>query len=137
MTGFAPDARIANSPISKISYRRTRRLRFLFAALRTRSLSAREELSRIATNDQLGFTELLAAMQSQLDGGEVKIEINNRRKKAFIDLAWLLSNQPTDPHPSKQPKGHQIDAQKSLIVYRWVIEFLGITRFHQMHLLMR
>lgn len=134
MTGFAPDARITNSPISKISYRRTRRLRFLFAALRTRSLSAREELSRIATNDQLGFTELLTAMQSQLDGGEVKIEINNRRKKAFVDLAWLLANQPTDPHPSKQPKGHQIDAQKSLIVYRWVIQFLGIKRFHQMHL---
>ncbi len=135
MTGFAPDARITNSPISKISYRRTRRLRFLFAALRTRSLSAREELARIATKDQLGFTELLTAMQTQLAGGEVDIEINSRRKKAFVDLAWLLANQPTDPHPSKQPKGHQIDAQKSLIVYRWVIEFLGIKRFHQMHLI--
>lgn len=134
MTGFGPDTRITNSPISKISYRRTRRLRFLFAALRTRSLSAREELARIATNDQLGFTELLASMQVQLEGGEAQIEINKRRKKAFVDLAWLLANQPTDPPPSRQPKGHQIDAQKALIIYRWVLEVLGKKRFHQMHL---
>ena len=134
MTGFAPDVRITNSPITKISYRRTRRLRFLFAALRTRSLSAREELARIATNDQLGFTELLGAMQNQLDGGDARIEINQRRKKAFVDIAWLLANQPTDPPAHLQPKGHQIDAHKSLIVYRWVIQFLGIKRFHQMHL---
>lgn len=135
LTGFAPDARITNSPINKISYRRTRRLRFLFAALRTRSLSAREELARIATNDQLGFTELLSSMQTQLSGGDAKIDINPRRKKAFVDLAWLLANQPTDPHPSKQPKGHQIDAQKALIMYRWAIEHLGVGRFHQMHLI--
>ena len=134
MTGFAPDVRIANSPINKVSYRRTRRLRFLFAALRTRSLTAREELARIATNDQLGFTELIAAMQEELEADKTSVKINPRRKKAFVDLAWLLANQPTDPAKSNQPDDYLPDSEKSLLVYNWCIRFLGIRRFKQMHL---
>jgi glycosyltransferase involved in cell wall biosynthesis len=73
VSDFSPEAFISNSPIDKISYRRTRRLRFLFAALRTRSIAARELLARIATNDAHGFNELIV-----------------------IDLAWLCNNQPAD-----------------------------------------
>ena len=134
LTGFAPDVRIANSPITKLSYRRTRRLRFLFAALRTRSLTAREELARIATVDQHGFSELIDTMQQELQADKSTIKINPRRKKAFVDLAWLLANQPTDPAPENQPADYLPDREKSLLVYKWCIRFLGLRRFKQMHL---
>lgn len=133
VTGFPPDAAITNSPITKISYRRTRRLRFLFAALRTRSLSAREELARIATNDQHGFVELLDLMRKQLAGQQVQLTKNRRRLRAFVDLAWLVSNQPTDPPAHLQNKGDATDAERAQLIYRWAINQLGFRRFQQMH----
>lgn len=124
MSDFSPTTIISNAPIEKISYRRTRRLRFLFAALRTRSLAAREQLARIATDDAHGFNELLGLMQKNLDGEKVIINVNPRRKRAFIDLAWLCHNQ-----PAGQGTNH---LNLALIIYRWVIKN-DPGRFRNMH----
>ena len=124
MSDFSPTTVIDNAPIDKISYRRTRRLRFLFAALRTRSLAAREMLARIATNDAHGFNELIDLMQKDLQGEVVEIEVNPRRKRAFIDLAWLCHNQPAE--------SGQDHLSLALVVYRWVIKN-DPKRFRSMH----
>lgn len=122
MSDFSPATFISNPPIDKISYRRTRRLRFLFAALRTRSIAARELLARIATNDAHGFNELIDLMQKDLAGEQVEIIINARRKRAFIDLGWLCHNQPADEN----------HLNLALTIYRWVIKN-DPSRFRNMH----
>ena len=114
MSDFSPTTVISNAPIDKISYRRTRRLRFLFAGLRTRSLASRELLARIATDDGHGFNELIELMRRDLDGEAVSIKINPRRKRALIDLGWLCHNQ-----PAFSDHDHM---SLALTIYRWVMK---------------
>ena len=124
MSDFSAETIITNAPITKISYRRTRRLRFLFASLRTRSLSAREQLARIATSDQHGFGELIELMKSNLGGEQVEITRNPARKKAMVDLGWLLHNQAVNADEDHM--------QLAAVVYRWVIKN-DPKRFKSMH----
>lgn len=127
MTDFHPDALITNAPINYISYRRTRRLRFLFAALRTRSMAAREQMARIATKDAHGFNELISLMQAQLAGQDVEINVSLRRRRAIADLGWLCANQPTQPDPKDQSKGDQTDLELARLIYAWVLKYQPFT----------
>ena len=118
-SGFSRELTLSNSPITRISYRRTRRLRFLFAALRTRSLLAREELARIASNGELGFQALL----SEIVANPQAVPANRRRLRAFADLAWLLHN---------QGMGLQ-DLQSAAQLYRFASNGFGSRSVKQMH----
>ena len=118
-SGLLSQAILNNSPITQVSYRRTRRLRFLFAALRTRSLLAREELARIATRGQLGFGQLLEAAQKD----PAQLPANRRRLRAFADLAWLLHNQGMG----------EADLQAAAKLYRFASDRFGGSSVKQMH----
>ena len=79
---------ISNSPVGARRYHRSKRLMFLFASLRTRSLMARNELASIAIGDGRSFVELTDRVHSGL---LEKSDVANLG--ALRDLAWLLSNQ--------------------------------------------
>jgi len=106
--------KVANSPVGPRRYNRSKRLTFLFAALRTRSLIARDELANIATGGACD-AELLYSVV----GSSVKIE--NRR--ALYDLAWLLSNQPVFEH----------DVINSKRIYDYCLSAWGMADFSHMH----
>ena len=106
--------KVANSPVGPRRYNRSKRLTFLFAALRTRSLIARDELANIATGGACD-AELLYSVV----GSSVKIE----NKRAFYDLAWLLSNQPVFEHDV-------LNAQR---IYDYCLREWGMNDFSHMH----
>jgi len=106
--------KLANSPVGPKRYNRSKRLTFLFAALRTRSLMARDELAEIATGGACDSNLLIGVLGSQ-------VEIVNRR--ALLDLAWLLSNQQLFEH----------DLQNARRIYDYALEVYGLGKFTQMH----
>jgi glycosyltransferase involved in cell wall biosynthesis len=106
--------KVANSPVGPRRYNRSKRLTFLFAALRTRSLIARDELANIATGGACD-AELLYSVV----GASVRI-VNQR---ALFDLAWLLSNQPVFEH----------DLLNAKRIYDHCLKTYGLARFSQMH----
>lgn len=119
-SGLSSQAILRNSPITQISYRRTRRLRFLFAALRTRSMLAREELARIASGGELGFETLMDAVAAD----PARVPANSRRLRAFADLAWLLHNQGLNDG----------DLRTAAQMYRFASARFGAKSVKQMHL---
>lgn len=107
------------------TYGRTRRLRFLFAALRVKSLLARDELAWIATKNERNFEQLLEAIRASVDDKDASRQIKlTRKKRAVYDLAWLLSNQIIFEH----------DLNDARTIYRWCLTRFGIESFSQMHL---
>lgn len=92
----------------------------MFAALRTRSLLAREELARIATRGELGFEALLDAVSAQPEA----VPANSRRLRAFADLAWLLHNQGLG----------EGDLVSAAALYRFAAARFGGKSVKQMHL---
>ena len=106
--------KLANSPVGPRRYNRSKRLTFLFAALRTRSLIARDELAQIATGGACDADLLISVIGSS-------VEIKNRR--ALFDFAWLLANQPIFEH----------DVHNAKRVYDFCLEAYGMGGFSQMH----
>lgn len=106
--------KLANSPVGPARYKRSKRLTFLFAGLRNRSLIARDELAEIATGGAADCDLLLSLLGSQ-------VSIVNRR--ALLDLAWLLSNQ----------KMHMHDIINAGRIYDYALEVYGLRGFSQMH----
>jgi glycosyltransferase involved in cell wall biosynthesis len=106
--------KLANSPVGPRRYNRSKRLTFLFAALRTRSLIARDELAEIATGGSCDADLLISVIGSS-------VEIKNRR--ALFDFAWLLSNQPL----------FEQDVHNAMRVYQHCLEAYGMGAFTQMH----
>ena len=116
---------LTNAPMNFDTYGRTRRLRFLFAALRTKSLLARDELAWIATKNACGFDGLLEALRASVDNKDASRQIKlTRKKRAVYDLAWLLSNQIIFEH----------DLNDARTIYRWCLTRFGLSSFSQMHL---
>lgn len=116
---------LTNAPMNFDTYGRTRRLRFLFAALRVKSLLARDELAWIATKNELNFAELLEVIRASVDDKDASRQIKlTRKKRAVYDLAWLLSNQIIFEH----------DLNDARTIYRWCLTRFGIGSFSQMHL---
>ena len=108
------DFKVANSPVGPRRYNRSKRLTFLFAALRTRSLIARDELANIATAGACDAELLYSVIGSAVD-------VSNRR--ALLDLAWLLSNQPIFEHDL-------INADR---IYAHCLKAFGLGEFSHMH----
>jgi len=106
--------KVANSPVGPRRYNRSKRLTFLFAALRTRSLIARDELANIATASSCDAELLYSVIGSS-------VNIPNRR--ALFDLAWLLANQPIFEH----------DLNNSKRIYDHCLQAYGLAAFTQMH----
>ena len=106
--------KIANSPVGPKRYNRSKRLTFLFAALRTRSLIARDELAQIATAGACDADLLISVI-----GSNLKV----KNKRALFDFAWLLSNQPIFEH----------DITNAKRVYDYCLEAYGLGGFSQMH----
>jgi glycosyltransferase involved in cell wall biosynthesis len=106
--------KLSNSPVGPKRYNRSKRLTFLFAALRTRSLIARDELAEIATGGNCDADLLVSVIGSD-------IRIKNRR--ALFDFAWLLANQPLFEH----------DLHNAKRVYDFCLEAYGLGAFTQMH----
>ena len=109
---------ISNSPVGAKRYHRSKRLMFLFAALRTRSLLARNELAAIALESGYSFVELNDRVHSGLLG---KTDVSNLG--ALRDLAWLLSNQTI----------HETDLDSAVRIYGWVVENYSWRRMPHMH----
>ncbi|MFM7029701.1 MAG: glycosyltransferase family 2 protein [Micrococcales bacterium] len=108
------DFKVANSPVGPRRYNRSKRLTFLFAALRTRSLIARDELANIATDGACDAELLYSVIGSALT-------VTNRR--ALLDLAWLLSNQPIFEH----------DLVNADRIYAHCLKAFGLSEFSHMH----
>lgn len=106
--------KLSNSPVGPRRYNRSKRLTFLFAALRTRSLIARDELAEIATGGNCDADLLVSVIGSD-------ITIKNRR--ALFDFAWLLANQPLFEH----------DLWNAHRIYQFCLEAYGLGAFTQMH----
>ena len=106
--------KIANSPVGPKRYNRSKRLTFLFSALRTRSLVARDELAQIATGGACDANFLVSVV-----GSSLKV----KNKRALFDFAWLLSNQPIFEH----------DITNAKRVYDYCLEVYGLGGFSQMH----
>jgi len=106
--------KLANSPVGPKRYNRSKRLTFLFAALRTRSLIARDELAQIATGGSCDADLMLSVIGTDL-------VIKNKR--ALFDLAWLLSNQPIFEH----------DVMNAKRIYDYCLKTFGLAGFSQMH----
>lgn len=106
--------KVANSPVGPRRYNRSKRLTFLFAALRTRSLIARDELANIATGGSCDAELLYSVIGSS-------VKITNQR--ALFDLAWLLSNQPVFEH----------DLVNANRIYEYCLAEYGARGFSQMH----
>jgi len=109
---------ITNSPVGAKRYHRSKRLMFLFAGLRTRSLLARNELASIALGSSNSAAELINRVRTGLLS---KQDISNLG--AFRDLAWLLSNQII----------HASDLEDALELYDWSISKFGWRRLPHMH----
>ena len=109
---------ISNSPVGARRYHRSKRLMFLFASLRTRSLMARNELASIAIGDGRSFVELTDRVHSGL---LEKSDVANLG--ALRDLAWLLSNQTV----------HESDLAAAAEIYSWIVANFGWRRLPQMH----
>lgn len=129
---------VTSSPIAQIRYHRRVRRAFLFGALRTHSLMAREELAEMVA--PLTSTELVQRLETELTTGvelvpgqhQSKVRRNRRilkflrfgvGKRAVFDLAWLYANQNID----------EDDLHKALIVYRWCEKKYTLSEFSQMH----
>ena len=112
---------ITNSPIGTRYYRRWRRLTFLFAALRTRSLAARDELAKIATGNQHGVESLLELIRNH--NWETP-HFRFAKRKALFDLAWLLSNQTI----------RESDLADSWAIYDYCLQRWGFRAFNRQHL---
>ena len=106
--------KLANSPVGPKRYNRSKRLTFLFAALRTRSLIARDELAQIATGGSCDSDLMLSVI-----GTDLLI----KNKRALFDLAWLLSNQPIFEH----------DVMNAKRIYDYCLKTYGLGGFTQMH----
>ena len=109
---------ISNSPVGAKRYHRSKRLMFLFAALRTRSLMTRNELAAIALGWPNNYVELESRVQS---GALAKGEVANLG--ALRDLAWLLSNQTV----------HESDLAGAARIYAWVVANHSWRRMPHMH----
>jgi glycosyltransferase involved in cell wall biosynthesis len=109
---------ISNSPVGAKRYHRSKRLMFLFAALRTRSLMARNELSTIALGSVNSYVELINRVQS---ASLNKSDVYNLG--ALRDLAWLLSNQTV----------HESDLAGAARLYEWVVANYSWRRMPHMH----
>ncbi len=109
---------ISNSPVGAKRYHRSKRLMFLFAGLRTRSLMTRNELAVIALKSGRSFVELNDRVSSGLLD---KSDIANLG--ALRDLAWLVSNQII----------HESDLTSSAAIYDWIIKTYGFRRLPHMH----
>ena len=129
---------VTSSPIAQIRYHRRVRRAFLFGALRTHSLMAREELAEMVA--PVTSTELLELLENELNTGihlvpgqhQSKVRRNRRilkflrfgvGKRAVYDLAWLFANQNID----------EDDLTKALVVYRWCEKKYGLGDFSHMH----
>jgi len=106
--------KLTNSPVGPRRYNRSKRLTFLFAALRTRSLMARDELAEIATGGSCDADLLISLIGSSM---------NIRNRRALFDFAWLLANQPI----------FEYDVNNSMRVYAYCLEAYGLGKFTQMH----
>lgn len=130
---------VTSSPIAQIRYHRRVRRAFLFGALRTHSLMAREELAEMVADSNAA--DLVARLERELRGevtlvpGQHQSRVRrNRRilkflrfgvgKRAIFDLAWLFSNQNIDEN----------DLQHASVVYAWCEKKYGLSGFSQMHL---
>ncbi|MEN9753187.1 MAG: hypothetical protein RL670_878, partial [Actinomycetota bacterium] len=113
--------KITNSPVGTRYYRRWRRLTFLFAALRNRSLAARDELAGIASGG-VHNTESLLAMIRHQNWEQPHFEFAKR--KALFDLAWLLSNQAI----------RETDLNDSWTIYDYALARWGFKAFNRQHL---
>ncbi|MEN9752892.1 MAG: hypothetical protein RL670_583 [Actinomycetota bacterium] len=111
---------ITNSPVGTRYYRRWRRLTFLFAALRNRSLAARDELAGIATGGQFACDRLVFRLKAN-DWNEPHLEIPKR--KALLDLAWLLSNQAI----------RESDLNDAWAIYDYALARWGFKAFNRQH----
>ncbi len=112
---------ITNSPIGSRYYRRWRRLTFLFAALRTRSLAARDELAQIATGGEHGIDSLLRLIRTHnFENPHYKFA----KRKALFDLAWLLSNQSI----------RESDLADAWSIYDYGLQRWGFKPFNRQHL---
>ena len=109
---------VSNSPVGAARYHRSKRLMFLFAALRTRSLLARNELASIALGKGHSAAELVDRVRADLLS---KQDIANLG--AYRDLAWLLSNQII----------HDSDLSDAVLLYDWVVKNYGFRRLPHMH----
>ena len=109
---------ISNSPVGAARYHRSKRLMFLFAALRTRSLLSRNELASIA----LGKGHSCAELTDRVRAGLLSKQ-DTANLTAFRDLAWLLSNQII----------HASDLSDSVMLYDWLISKFGWRRLSHMH----
>ena len=140
---FPPGARVENSPLAELRYRRAVRRAILFSGLRNRSPLIREELAQLVAARTAA--EVLTTLTRDLASNTVQASaINpghhetsyrrNRRflqflqyaegKRAAFDLAWLYANQAIEP----------ADLERAHTIYRWLIARYGIASFSQMHL---
>ena len=109
---------ISNSPVGASRYHRSKRLMFLFAALRTRSLMARNELAGMALEAGRSSVELSDRVHAGLlEKGDVA------NLGALRDLAWLLSNQTI----------HESDLASAASIYDWVVTEYSWRRMPHMH----
>lgn len=130
---------VTSSPIAQIRYHRRVRRAFLFGALRTHSLMAREELAEMVADSNAA--DLVARLERELKTevslipGQHQSRVRrNRRilkflrygvgKRAIFDLAWLFANQNID----------EDDLQHARVVYAWCEKKYGLSGFSHMHL---
>ena len=131
---------VDSSPIAQIRYHRRVRRAFLFGALRTHSLMAREELAEMVA--PVTATELVEILKAQTVTGTVlvpgqhasKVRRNRRilkflrfgvGRRALFDLAWLFANQNIDEQ----------DLVHAKTVYSFCEKKYGLSGFSHMHLI--
>ena len=139
LSGFPQGVFVTNSHLSRYRYGRRIRRAFLFGALRTHSLMAREEMAEMVS--PLSAEALLLQLESELNSqiklipGSHKSQFRKRpylpffRKKigriALFHLAWLYANQNID----------ESDLLHAKTIYDWCEKKYGLENFPQMALL--
>lgn len=138
LSGFPQGVYVTNSQLTKFRYGRRIRRAFLFGALRTHSLMAREELAEMVS--PLTAAELLVQLKKELTT-EIALVPGIHQSKfrkypafpyfkkkigrlALFHLAWLYANQNID----------QADLEQARIIYAWCEKKYGLENFSQMAL---
>lgn len=138
LSGFPQGVYVTNSQLTRFRYGRRIRRAFLFGALRTHSLMAREELAEMIS--PLPAAELLAQLKLELETN-LSLEPGSHSSKfrkypalpvfrkrigrlALFHLAWLYANQNID----------EADLEQAKTIYAWCEKRYGLENFSQMAL---
>lgn len=139
LSGFPQGVYVTNSQLTHFRYGRRIRRAFLFGALRTHSLMAREELAEMVS--PLTAAELLSQLKQELSS-QISLLPGSHQSKfrkypslsffkrkigklALFHLAWLYANQNID----------EADLEQARTIYAWCEKKYGLENFSQMALI--